>query len=217
MKALKIIGNICTALLFTMALTAASYMLPYAISLKGYDILWLAIPIFILELTTLILVDLRKEEEKKSIIYQAKVKRPGTIDVVLDDGAIMPTRAHEADAGYDLYLPEDVTVHRHALSVVIDTGVHMAIPKGYVGMLKSKSGLNVKNGITGEGVIDSGYTGSIVAKLYFNEHHDTIQWERGKKIIQIVIMPIITPELNLVECLDETDRGDGGFGSTGEK
>lgn len=64
--------------------------------------------------------------------------------VYLDEGAFMPERAHELDAGYDLRTPEDVTVSQYG-NVIINTGVHVAIPKGYVGMLKSKSGLNVKS------------------------------------------------------------------------
>lgn len=85
--------------------------------------------------------------------------------VVIDPGCYMPERAHEDDAGLDLRTPHDVVVPSFG-SAVIDTGVHMQIPVGMVGMLKSKSGLNVKSGITSEGVIDAGYTGSIVAKLY---------------------------------------------------
>lgn len=87
------------------------------------------------------------------------------LKVVLDQGAIMPNRAHEADAGYDLYSREDATILQNA-GGLFDTGVHIQIPKGYVGFLKSKSGLNVKHSIQSEGVIDSGYTGSIVVKLF---------------------------------------------------
>ena len=82
-------------------------------------------------------------------------------------------------------------------------------------MLKSKSGLNVKHGLTSEGVIDVGYTGSIVVKLYNNSGYD-YRVEKGDKISQLVIMPILTPELELVESLEETDRGDNGFGSSGK-
>ena len=90
----------------------------------------------------------------------------------------------------------------------------MAIPEGYVGMVKSKSGLNVNCGLTSEGVIDSGYTGSIVVKLY-NHGKNAVLIEQGMKISQLVILPIITPFLLMVDSLDETERGDGGFGSTG--
>ena len=134
--------------------------------------------------------------------------------ILLDPGAKMPTRAHELDAGYDLYSREDAVIY-HGDSHCFDTGVHVQIPAGYVGMVKSKSGLNVKYNLTSEGVIDAGYNGSIVVKLY-NHGHAAVRIENGQKISQLVIMPIITPELELVYSLEDTDRGAGGFGSTGK-
>lgn len=133
--------------------------------------------------------------------------------VILDENAKMPTKAHKTDAGFDLYAPEDTFV-RCRSSVIIDTGVHIEIPKGYVGFLKSKSGLNVKCGITGEGVIDAGYTGSIVAKLY-NNGYEAIKLKKGQKIIQIVFLPIPDVELVQVDSLEATERGENGFGSSG--
>lgn len=141
------------------------------------------------------------------------------IKVKLDKGAFAPESAHEADAGYDLRTPINFIV-KAGDSVIIDTGVHVAIPKGYVGFLKSKSGLNVKHNLTGEGVIDSGYTGSIVVKLYNNTERNpfdahTVRFDRGDKIIQLVLLPIIKPDIEIVDSLEETERGDNGFGSTG--
>lgn len=135
------------------------------------------------------------------------------LNVMLDDNAYLPKRAHEADAGLDLFSPVRVCIWKHDC-VMIDTGVHVEIPKGYVGFLKSKSGLNVKHGIRGEGVIDSGYTGSIVVKLY-NDSPRNYHIEEGDKIIQLVILPIPEVELQIVDKFEETDRGDNGFGSTG--
>lgn len=133
--------------------------------------------------------------------------------IKLDANAIMPTRAHETDAGLDLYAPECKMVPAGG-SVVFDTGVHVQLPVGTAGMLKSKSGLNVKHGITNEGVIDVGYTGSICVKLY--NHWDKPYFvKRGDKISQLVIVPILTPTLEVVDKLEETERGNGGFGSTG--
>lgn len=146
---------------------------------------------------------------------------PQKIKVKLDPGAIMPTRAHSTDAGLDLYSPRVVVVPacragwNRAGSVCIDTGVHIEIPAGYVGMIKSKSGLNVKHSITSEGVIDSGYTGSMVVKLY-NHGLADITIQKGQKISQLVLLPIITPEPELVDDLEATERGNGGFGSTGK-
>ena len=133
--------------------------------------------------------------------------------VTLDENAVMPTRAHSTDAGLDLYSPFDVDVPAKG-SVCVDTGVHIELPVGTVGMIKSKSGLNVKHGITSEGVIDVGYTGSMVVKLY-NHTCKAYAVRKGDKISQLVIMPIITPDLELVDKLSDTERGNGGFVSTG--
>ena len=133
--------------------------------------------------------------------------------VKLESWAYMPERAHTTDAGADLRTPHDVTVMPKG-SVVIDTGVHIELPLNTVGMLKSKSGLNVKHGITSEGVIDVGYTGSIRVKLY--THSDKpCELKAGDKISQLVIMPILTPNFELVDELEATERGDNGFGSSG--
>ena len=133
--------------------------------------------------------------------------------IKLDRGAYMPTRAHDTDAGLDLYSPETIYVLPMS-AVTIDTGVHVELPQETVGMVKSKSGLNVKHGIQSEGVIDVGYTGSIRVKLY-NHSGNGYLVHKGDKISQLVIMPILTPDLELVDELDKTERGTGGFGSTG--
>lgn len=133
--------------------------------------------------------------------------------VMLDKGATMPLRAHENDAGYDLYAREEQIVPARE-SAKFDTGVHIELPPNTVGFLKSKSGLNVNHGITSEGVIDVGYTGSIVVKLYNHSGYDYLV-KKGDKISQLVILPIQTPDLELVTKLDETERGNHGFGSTG--
>lgn len=136
-----------------------------------------------------------------------------TMKIKLDKGAYKPTRAHKTDAGLDIYAMQTQIVPAKE-SAIFDTGVHIELPPNTVGMLKSKSGLNVKHGITSEGVIDVGYTGSIVVKLYNNSGYDyTVN--AGDKISQLVILPILAPELEEVETLGDTDRGTGGFGSTG--
>jgi dUTP pyrophosphatase len=135
------------------------------------------------------------------------------LKIVLDENAIMPSRAHAWDAGYDLFSREDATVWQSA-GGKFDTGVHIQIPEGYVGFVKSKSGLNARNGIQAEGVIDAGYTGSINVLLR-NHGPRAVEIKKGQKIAQLVILPIITPELEVVDRLEETERGEGGFGSTG--
>lgn len=154
------------------------------------------------------------------------------IKVLLDNGAYMPTKAHDTDAGFDLRTPVDFivpaaqTVDEYATSfttfykmsagmVTVDTGVHIQLPKGTVGMIKSKSGLNVKHSLITEGVIDAGYTGSIVVKVY-NLSDKPYMFTKGDKITQLVIMPIVENELEQVDSLEDTERGNGGFGSTGK-
>jgi dUTP pyrophosphatase len=135
-------------------------------------------------------------------------------NVILDENAKMPTKAHDTDAGFDLYAPNRTVIHPRC-SGTIDTGVHIEIPKGYVGFLKSKSGLNVNHGLTSEGVIDVGYTGSICVKLY-NHSDEDYYVQKGDKISQLVILPLAIPTtLTLVDDLEATERGNGGFGSTG--
>ena len=136
-----------------------------------------------------------------------------TLPVQLDEGAFMPERAHGLDAGLDLRSPVDVAVPS-GCSTSIHTGVHVQLPSGTVGMLKSKSGLNTKHSVTSEGVIDEGYTGEIVVKLY-NHGFDRFLVKRGDKISQLVILPVLRPEPMLVDKIEGGERGDNGFGSTG--
>lgn len=140
------------------------------------------------------------------------------LNIKLDKGAYLPERAYKRDAGFDLRIPK-TGAQKYILpgnkSLTIDTGVHVQIPEGYVGFLKSKSGLNVKQGITSEGVIDSGYTGSIVVKLY-NHSKNTKEFECGDKITQLVIIPVANIDnLKVVYELQNTERGSKGFGSSG--
>ena len=136
------------------------------------------------------------------------------LPVMLDQGAVMPTRAHDTDAGLDLYAMEGGVIPACG-SASFDTGVHCAIPKGYVGLLTSKSGLMSNDEITSRGTIDADYRGSIQAIL-FNHSHKPVRIETGQKITQMVILPIITPEPVLADKLEATARGSQGFGSTGK-
>ena len=141
--------------------------------------------------------------------------------IKLEEWAYMPERAHATDAGADLRTPIDFDIRPHE-SVTIDTGVHVELPIVTiggeefvtVGILKSKSGLNVRSGLVSEGVIDVGYTGNIVVKLY-NHSDKPYGFRAGDKITQLVVMPILTPTFEVVEEFKETERGNGGFGSTG--
>ena len=135
----------------------------------------------------------------------------------LDDGATAPTRAHDTDAGLDLYAlhPADIPPGQRHL---VGTGVHVAIPPGYVGMICPRSGLAHKHGLTvlnAPGIIDAGYTGEI--KVNLHNTGDEVCWvETGARIAQLVIAPIPDAHLVQVDTLDATERGDNGHGSTGE-
>ena len=134
--------------------------------------------------------------------------------IVLDTDAFKPIRAHAGDAGLDLMTPRDVYIESRG-SAVIDTGVHIELPPMTVGEIKSKSGLNFKHGLTvPTGTVDYGYTGSIKVKVY-NHSNQPYTFKRGDKIAQLVVCPILLPELEVVDKLNDSDSGDNGFGSTG--
>ena len=133
--------------------------------------------------------------------------------IVLDEGAVLPRREHPHDAGLDLFAKNNAVI-RPGGYAQFDTGVHVEIPVGYVGMVTSKSGL-MRDGITSRGTIDAGYTGSIHVIL-FNHGSKRVIIKKGQKISQLVLMRIITPNLEVVDSLEETERGNNGFGSTGQ-
>ena len=136
------------------------------------------------------------------------------IKVKLDDGAFAPVRAHKTDAGLDIRAKDAQVVFAKS-SAVFHTGVHIELPIGHCGILVSKSGLDTNYGITSTGLIDEGYTGEIIVKLYNNGLSDYMI-EKGDKITQLVIVPCLYVDINLVNSLAETtDRGANGFGSTG--
>lgn len=136
-----------------------------------------------------------------------------TVKVQLDDGAYMPDRAHDTDAGADLKTPVGFTLSARS-SHTVDTGVHVELPRGRVALLKSKSGLNVKHSIISEGVVDEGYTGSIRVRLH-NLSDEAYRFERGDKITQLLVMPVDYCDFMQVGEVKGGDRADGGFGSTG--
>ena len=136
--------------------------------------------------------------------------------VKLDNGAILPMRARPTDAGLDLYAPmtmkETIILSGH--SAMIDTGVHPELPKGYVGLVMTRSGMNAHD-LHCEGVIDDGYRGSIGVRLY-NAGFDYYVVRPGDKIAQLVILPCYLGSCVAAETLTESDRGSEGFGSTGK-
>lgn len=133
--------------------------------------------------------------------------------IKLDTGAIAPTRAHEKDAGLDLYAKEGQVVPAHG-SAIFDTGVHVQLPPFTVGDVDPKSGLSFNHDILTHGTIDEEYTGTVQVKLW-NLGSEDYQIKRGDKIAQLVIKEIQRPPLQIVPEIEDTDRGNNGFGSTG--
>lgn len=138
----------------------------------------------------------------------------------LDENAIIPTYGSEFAAGADLYacMGEPVTINPHE-TVLIHTGIAMEIPTGFAGLVYARSGIASKRGLAPAnkvGVIDSDYRGEIMVALHnHSEQPQTI--DNGERIAQLVIAPYITADFILSDELDDTVRGEGGFGSTGKK
>jgi len=135
----------------------------------------------------------------------------------LKDEAILPTRAHEGDAGLDLYACEAAHIGPGERWSV-GTGVGVEIPDGHAGLVLPRSGLAKKHGIAlvnAPGLIDAGYRGELRVLLLNTDPAETFKVEPGDRIAQLVIVPIAPAEPAETETLAETTRGDGGFGSSG--
>lgn len=131
----------------------------------------------------------------------------------LDSGAILPHYAHDDDAGMDLYSNENSILQPQERKL-ISTGIAMIIPQGYVGLIWDKSGMAAHHGLkTMAGVIDAGYKGEIKILIH-NLSPIPFSIEKGKKIAQMLIQPVEHKEIIEVKELDETPRGEKGFGST---
>jgi dUTP pyrophosphatase len=139
------------------------------------------------------------------------------IPVVRNDSMYqLPRYAHPGDAGADLHACEQLTIDPGDYALVA-TGVSMAIPEGYGGFVLPRSGLAARSGVTvlnAPGLIDSGYRGELKVAL-INHGPAPLGIEVGDRIAQLVIMAVSTPEYVEVDALEDTDRGSGGFGSTG--
>jgi len=140
---------------------------------------------------------------------------------LLHEDAKLPVRAHDSDAGLDLFSIEDAVVKARG-RLLVKTGIsiqlpfgHIELPFGYYGQVASKSGLSVKHGIeVGAGVIDEGYTGEVMVMLY-NHSDDDFVINKGDKIAQLLVKPVSYCDVQQVNYVSDSDRGNGGFGSTG--
>ena len=131
--------------------------------------------------------------------------------------ARVPARAHDTDAGYDLFAAEDASLDPGDRASV-GTGIAIAIPDGHAGLVLPRSGLAARNGITlpnSPGLIDAGYRGELRVLLLNTDRDERFEVTAGDRIAQLVIVRAEAPELEEAEELDETQRGEGGFGSSG--
>ena len=136
----------------------------------------------------------------------------------LDERAILPTRGSALAAGADLYALDGVTVAAGE-TVLVHTGIALAIPEGYAGLVYARSGLATKRGLAPAnkvGVIDADYRGEIMVALH-NHGTETQSVDAGERIAQLVVTPFLSVEFDECDALDETARGTGGFGSTGTR
>lgn len=137
----------------------------------------------------------------------------------LNDKAIMPHKGHEDDAGFDLYacIPDPVVIQPNK-TMLIGTGISVELPKGTFGAIFARSGLATKSGLAPAnkvGVVDSPYRGEVMVALH-NHSDMPREISCGERIAQLVVMPYVMCELEWANELTDTDRGTGGFGSTGK-
>jgi dUTP pyrophosphatase len=135
----------------------------------------------------------------------------------LDKSLPVPKYAHKGDAGLDLYSSINCVLNPYDRKL-IPTGIKIAIPEGYAGFVQAKSGLAIKYGLAllnSPGLIDSGYRGEICIIVINLDKQNKILINKGDKICQLIIQKIENVDLEVVEDLETTDRGEGGFGSTG--
>jgi dUTP pyrophosphatase len=128
-----------------------------------------------------------------------------------------PSKAHDGDAGFDLYAVEPATIGPGE-RVSVGTGIALAIPDGWAGLVLPRSGLAARHGITlpnAPGLIDSGYRGEVRVLLLNTDTREPFEVAPGDRIAQLVLVRHESPELIEVESLEETVRGAGGFGSSG--
>lgn len=133
--------------------------------------------------------------------------------VQLDDGAFMPERAHDTDAGADIRTPESFMLHGRG-SHTVNTGVHIQLPPHTKCDIRSKSGMNTNHDIISEGLIDEGFSGAIRVRLH-NLSDDDYYFNAGDKITQLVVTPVYYPEFEQVDEVQGGERGENGFGSSG--
>lgn len=176
--------------------------------------------------------DLHPSELKKRVlnavfdkfytVFDLTVEKYHTYDIMLplslDEGAQIPTYAHEDDAAADLYAADTVTLSAHSISNMVRTDVHIALPEGWMAMIVPRSSIGAKTGLrlsNSVGIIDSQYRGPL-GVLYDNISDSDYTINAGDRIAQLLVFPSYHFKPIQLESLDETERNEGGFGSTGK-
>jgi dUTP pyrophosphatase len=139
------------------------------------------------------------------------------LPIQLEDGAQVPTYAHDSDAAADMYAMEDVEVPAHSKGVPVKTGVHIQLPEGWVAFVLPRSSIGAKTPLrlsNSVGLIDSGYRGEL-GVLYDNTSDEPYTINAGDRIAQLLVMPNYRFQAKVVDILADSDRGEGGFGSSG--
>ena len=142
---------------------------------------------------------------------QIRIKR-------LDPGVALPTQQHDHDAGYDLHARDDIVLEPRGGRALVPTGLAVAIPPGWAGLVLPRSGLALRHGITclnAPGLIDPQYRGELKVLLVNTDPNESYAIHRGDRIAQLVIQPVEQVEWDEVDDLDVTTRDTFGFGSTG--
>ena len=140
------------------------------------------------------------------------------VPIALSEGSVLPAYKSDHAAGMDLCCKDDFTLYPNERRL-IGTGLRVAIPAGYEGQVRARSGLAYKHGIglvNAPGTIDADYRGEI-GVILINHGADVVTFNAGDRIAQLVICPVVQAELVVVDELEETERGVGGFGSTGKQ
>lgn len=141
-----------------------------------------------------------------------------TLPMTLEEGAQVPTYAHDTDAAADLYAAEDTTLPAHSISNLVRTGVHIELPENWVAIIVPRSSIGMKTGLrlsNSQGVIDSDYRGPL-GVIYDNISDSDYKIKQGDRIAQMYVMPVYRFKAQVVDELNETERGEGAYGSTGK-
>lgn len=136
----------------------------------------------------------------------------------LHPNIILPTKGSEAAGGYDIYMPYDTVLAKNSKKL-IGLGFKAAVPQGYVAMILPRSGAGAKHGVelvNTCGVIDADYRGEWMAMLTLKPGHEPLEVTEGDRLLQFVLVPALSVTPEWVDELDDTERGEGGFGSSGK-